>query len=121
MWVCLHRRRFVKGVQKNGGERSTSQGVVAGTETLCRAHDGATGGRAPTYCWRSRLRGSEGAPAISTNPLRILPIAYTTFSLTFLFRYCFGGSGVSTESAEADDADPISSTNSPSVADAATS
>src|SRR6266550_2227144 len=84
MSVCLNRRRLMRRLRGIDGERSTSQGVVAGTETLCRAHDGATGGRAPTYCWRRRLRGSEGAPAIFTNPLRIVQIAYTGFSLNFL-------------------------------------
>jgi hypothetical protein len=79
---CCH----MEWLRESGGERSTPQGVVAGTETLGRADDGATGGRAPTYCWRTSLRGSEGAPAISTNTLRIQQIAYTRFSLTFLSR-----------------------------------
>jgi hypothetical protein len=56
-------------------ESVPSQGVVAGTETLCRADDGATGGKAPTYCWRMQHRGSDGAPAISRNPSRALQIA----------------------------------------------
>src|SRR5437879_1430094 len=121
MSVCSNCCRLMRKLRGIGGERPTSQGVVAGTETLCRTHDGATGGRAPTYCWRSNLRGSEGAPAISMNPLGILQIAYTFSPLTFLCRYGLGACRVPTGSTEVDDADPISSTNNPSVADAATS
>ncbi len=49
VWVTegfpgLHGHRFMKSLRKIRGERSASQGVVAGAETLCRAHDGATGG-----------------------------------------------------------------------------
>jgi len=49
VWVTegfpgLHGYRFMKSLRKIRGERFASQGVVAGAETLCRAHDGATGG-----------------------------------------------------------------------------
>src|SRR5258706_16398747 len=88
--VCLNCCRWMRRLRGIGGERSTSQGVVAGTETLCRTHDGATGGRAPTYCKRSSLRGSEGAPAIFTNPLGTLHKAYKVCSLAFLCPYGLG-------------------------------
>jgi hypothetical protein len=62
--------------QKNRGERPIP-GCGAGMETLCRVNDGATGGDERRHIASAQHRGSEGAQAISMNPLRnhLLPKA----------------------------------------------
>src|SRR5579864_1548315 len=57
------------GGQKNRGERSIP-GCGAGMERRAALHDGATGGDERRHIASAHHRGSEGAQAISMNPLR---------------------------------------------------
>jgi hypothetical protein len=59
---CLHGK-------KNRGERSIP-GCGAGMKTLAALHGGATGGDERRHIASAQHRGSEGAPAISMNPLQ---------------------------------------------------
>ena len=59
----------IQGAKKNRGERS-SPGCGAGRETLAALHDGATGGDERRHIASALHRGSEGAQAISINPLQ---------------------------------------------------
>jgi hypothetical protein len=52
-----------------------SQGVVAGMKRFAALYGGATGGDERRHIASARPRGSEGAPAISIDPLRNPPPA----------------------------------------------
>ncbi len=66
----------ISTTKNNRGERPIP-GCGAGMETLCRVNDGATGGDERRHIASALHRGSEGAQAISMNPLRnhLLPKA----------------------------------------------
>ena len=70
-FICVHPCASVVPnlhAPKNRGERSIP-GCGAGMETLAALHDGATGGDERRHIASALHRGSEGAQAISINPL----------------------------------------------------
>jgi len=69
--------------QKNRGVRSIP-GCGAGMDAPAALHGGATGGDERRHIASALHRGSEGAPAISVNPLPTQLIAGAAFHQTFL-------------------------------------
>jgi hypothetical protein len=78
--ICVHLWFSLFCGGKKRGERSTSQGVVAGTETLSRVAWRRNRGDERRHIASALHRGSEGAPAISNHELRIPQIAIAAFA-----------------------------------------
>src|ERR1700676_4379058 len=66
-------------IAKKIAASAPSQGVVLGWRRSAALHGGATGGDERRHIASALHRGSEGAPAISLNPLPIRPIVAAAF------------------------------------------